>query len=168
VGGGGRGGLGGESLQKEKQRLALSAKLNRGVNCVELAGGVAAVLRDILESSSASITRPPPTPLPANQTPLIPEQSPVLLQTSPVISGKSPFPALSQKIPAFAAAAEVAGNEVVVLELDPEGERLESFLFHLRSTWWPQVSSVMCVGCAGVSVGVCVCVYVCVCVCVCV
>jgi hypothetical protein len=34
-----------------------------------------------------------------------------------------------------------AAARAVVLELHPEGERLESFLLRLRSAWWPAVSA---------------------------
>jgi hypothetical protein len=34
-----------------------------------------------------------------------------------------------------------AAARAVVLELHPEGERLESFLLRLRSAWWPEVSA---------------------------
>ena len=36
-----------------------------------------------------------------------------------------------------AAGGQAAGRPLVILHLDLEGERLESFLLRLRSMWWP-------------------------------
>eukprot|EP00802_Teleaulax_amphioxeia_P007954 Tamp_07962.p1 GENE.Tamp_07962~~Tamp_07962.p1 ORF type:complete len:472 (-),score=79.53 Tamp_07962:347-1762(-) len=110
-----------ESKQKRKQREALTAKLNRGFECREAEGGARKVVRDLLDyaleragdGSGAAAAAP--------------------VQASSV-------QASAQENSRLCSAAARA-PPLVILHLDPQGERLEEFLHRLRGLWWPDTAA---------------------------